>query len=461
MANHSITANLELSSEQNEFIARALEGNNILVDACIGSGKTTAIQQLCNDFPPDTKILYLTYNRLLKLDAQEKIKSANTTVTNYHGFAMSALRKVNITCGVPELVHTFNQTKPPIDRYNVLILDEYQDIEQEFADMLWYIKSTNPQIQLISVGDMMQKIYDRTTLDVPAFMNEFLGEHLTLAFTKCFRLSAQLAENLGCIWRKKIVGVNDACFVEIMSPDDVVTFLAKQEPKDILCLGSRNGLLADTLNQLENQYPERFNKKTVYASIRDEDGNASKPRKHAAIFTTFDSSKGLERPICVVFDFTESYWGTRVNSPQTNAEILRNIFCVAASRGKQHIIFVYNEEAMLSEKSLCTLTSDCAPLKIVGISSMFQFKYTEDVETCYELLEISPIQLSEDTRVIHVKRNDALIDLSPCIGIYQEVLFWGEEAVNAQFETYFSIHPKEKQKRITFAMRHLTKKYSF
>lgn len=91
------------------------------------------------------------------MDAQAKIKSSNTTVTNYHGFAMGVLRKANITCGIPELVYTFNRMKPPIDMYDVLILDEYQDIEQEFADMLWYIKSTNPQMQIIAVGDMMQK----------------------------------------------------------------------------------------------------------------------------------------------------------------------------------------------------------------------------------------------------------------------------------------------------------------
>lgn len=438
--------NLELSSEQNEFITEALDGKNILVDACIGSGKTTSIQQLCNAFPPDKRILCLTYNRLLKLDAQAKIKSSNTTVTNYHGFAMGVLRKANITCGIPELVYTFNRMKPPIDMYDVLILDEYQDIEQEFADMLWYIKSTNPQMQIIAVGDMMQKIYDKTTLNVPAFMDEFLGEHITLSFTKCFRLSAQLAEKLGRIWQKEIIGVNDACVVEEMTPEAVVEFLAEQQPKDVLCLGQRTGLLSATLNLLESRCPERFNKKTVYASIRDEDGGTSKPGKHAAIFTTFDSSKGLERPICVVFDYTESYWQLRVNNPQTSREILRNIFCVAASRGKQHIIFVNNGESMLSEESLCAVGVDDSQLKNMDISKMFQFKYKEDVEACYALLDVHPIRLSEDDRIIHVKSNDELIDLSPCIGIYQEAAFFGKRSLDAQIEGYFLLHSKERYK---------------
>lgn len=443
--------NLELSSEQNEFITEALDGKNILVDACIGSGKTTSIQQLCNAFPPDKRILYLTYNRLLKLDAQAKIKSSNTTVTNYHGFAMGVLRKANITCGTPELVYTFNRIKPPIDMYDVLILDEYQDIEQEFADMLWYIKSTNPQMQIIAVGDMMQKIYDKTTLKVPDFMEEFLGEHITLSFTKCFRLSEQLAGKLGRIWQKEIIGVNNDCVVEEMTPESVVEFLARQRTQDILCLGRRTSsahgaLLSDTLNILEERYPQKFNKKTVYASIHDEDRGTFKAGKHAAIFTTFDSSKGLERPICVVFDFTESNWQWRVSRPQTSREILRNIFCVAASRGKQHIIFVNNGEAMLSEESLCAVAVDDSQLKNMDISEMFQFKYKEDVEACYALLDVHPVRLSEDDRVIHIKSNDELIDLSPCIGIYQEAAFFGKRSLDAQIEGYFLLHPKERYK---------------
>ena len=84
---------VNLSDEQKHFVDLALEGHNVLVDACIGSGKTTSIQELCNKFPKTTKILYMTYNRLLKLDAQDKIVGRNVTVTNYHGFVYPYLRK--------------------------------------------------------------------------------------------------------------------------------------------------------------------------------------------------------------------------------------------------------------------------------------------------------------------------------------------------------------------------------
>lgn len=89
-----------------------LDGNNVLVDACVGSGKTTAIQQLCLAFPTSKRILYLTYNKLLKIDAKEKIKGKNITVTNYHGYAFMCLARMGIKAGVSDLIQVFLSTKP-------------------------------------------------------------------------------------------------------------------------------------------------------------------------------------------------------------------------------------------------------------------------------------------------------------------------------------------------------------
>ena len=436
------TFSVKLSGEQQQFIEKALRGKNILVDACIGSGKTTAIQNLCNALPGTKKVLYLTYNKLLKLDAKSKIKKRNVTVTNYHGFAYMVLSRNGVSAGISDLIQTFIQRKPSINKYDILIIDEYQDIEQELAELLQLIKDCNPDMQIIAVGDMEQKIYDKTTLNVELFVKEFLEDHLRLRFTQCFRLSDALAAMLGRVWKKEIRGVNAGCRVEEMTKEEVLAFLAEQVPGDVLCLGARTGAMADTLNTLEERYPRKFNKQTVYATISDNDSmGKTEPKEDSAIFTTYDSSKGLERKICVIFDFTESYWSVRISKPQQSYFILRNIFCVAASRGKDHIIFVKPDEAMLSERTLSTPLDTNHKFEDLDISEMFDFKYKEDVEKCFSLLKINRL-ISEDSSVIDVKNRDALIDLSPCIGIYQEAVYFDNYQIDAAIRLKISLNPE-------------------
>lgn len=438
----TILSGFQLSEEQQLFIEKALQGTNILVDACIGSGKTTAIQNLCNELPHTKRVLYLTYNKLLKLDAKSKIKKKNVTVTNYHGFAYMALRKSGVSVGISDLIQAFLQKKPPVEKYDVLIIDEYQDIEQELAELLQAIKDCNPAMQIIAVGDMEQKIYDKTTLQVEPFMKEFLGDHLRLRFTQCFRLSGGLATVLGRVWKKEIKGVNAHCKVEEMAEEDVIPYLSEQKPADILCLGARTGSMSDTLNILEEKYPQKFNKKTVYATISDNDSmGKTEPKADSAIFTTYDSSKGLERKICVIFDFTEGYWGVRISKPQQSYKILRNIFCVAASRGKEHIIFVKPDEAMLSEKTLATSQETNRKCEDLDMSEMFDFKYKEDVEKCFSHLKIRKLA-AEDHTAIAIRTADDLIDLSPCIGIYQEAAFLDNYQIEAAIKLKLQLNPE-------------------
>lgn len=438
------TQKVKLSQEQEVFVQKALSGQNILVDACIGSGKTTAIQQLCDLIPVNKSVLYLTYNKLLKIDARSKIRNKNVKVTNYHGFAFNCLRSMKVSVGISDLIQSFIKRQPSIPHFDILILDEYQDIELELSQMLDMIKVANPGIQIIAVGDMQQKIYDKTTLNVEEFINEFLGEHIRLEFTKCFRLSANHAAMLGRVWAKNINGVNPNCEISFMKEKHVVEYLAEQNPGDILCLGARTGSLAKTLNILEARYQDKFNKNTVYASISDDDSiGKTEPDNKTAIFTTFDSSKGLERKICVLFDFTESYWNTRIRMPQQNYEILRNIFCVAASRGKEKVIFVEPDEAILSEETLSTPVKTNQRFIDMKISEMFDFKFKEDVEECFSLLETKDIS-PEDSFSINIKSEDGLIDLSPCIGTFQEAFFFKGYDIDDTINFHLSVGDDKK-----------------
>lgn len=419
----------QLSDEQKQLIIKAKEGKNVLVDACIGSGKTTAIQVLCNEIK-DKRILYLTYNKLLKNDAREKIQFSNVDVTNYHGFAYSCLKNDGINfSGIGDLIQDFLKYKPQSRDYDLLIIDEYQDIEQEIAEMLLIIKKRNPDIQIIVVGDMEQKIYDKTTLNVKDFIIDFLDDYETLSFTKCFRINNTLAEQLGKVWKKEINGVNENCEVKIMETYDVIEYLATKKPSDILCLGSRTGEMSYVLNCLEEDYYDKFNKNTVYASIRDKNENINITQQ-TAIFTTYDSSKGLERPVCVVFDFDESYWNIRLDMSQQKYEILRNIFLVACSRGKEEIIFAGQNESVMNPKTILEYEKikKHIPFKPFNISEMFDFKYKEDVERCFSLIQRENI--TADNIPIEVDGKDGLIDISPCVGIWQEINFFKNYSID-------------------------------
>ncbi|WP_331696928.1 AAA family ATPase [Mycoplasmopsis agalactiae] len=432
-SNNFVLSYKNLTSEQQKMIDLVREGKNVLVDACIGSGKTTAIQALCNELFITKKILYLTYNKLLKLDAKNKIRNKNVTTTNYHGFAYGILIRNNIKTSGNDAIKDYLETDIVPGNYDILVLDEYQDINTEISDLLTRIKEHNPNIQIVAVGDMDQKIYDSTTLKADEFINNFLVNYEKISFTQSFKMPKEHGAMLGRVWNKNIVGVNENCEIEYKNKDEIIQFLSTQDPKDILCLGSRRGLITEVLNELENNYPEKFNKKTVYASIRDEE-KMVEPKKDSAIFTTFDSSKGLERPICVVFDWSYWYYGWRLQQYDTNPTIIKNIFAVAASRGKRKIIFLNEYYDLLNEHELKNdLTIEEQLVRWYRISDMFEHKFSEHLTDVYNCLEVDLIDI-RDNSTINIKQNDYLIDLSPCIGIYQEASYFNSYNIKKEIE---------------------------
>lgn len=441
---------LHLSQEQLTFIDNALDGHNILVDACIGSGKTTSIQQLCNMIDRSKSILYLTFNKLLKLEAKAKIKNSNATVTNYHGFVYPYLIRSGIRTSVENSIKEFVKNDLRVKKFDVLIIDEYQDINDVTSQLLELIKRQNPNIQIIMVGDMKQKLYDMTTLDIMKWSQEFLGEHVKVDFTQCFRLSGGHAKKLGEAWDKKIIGVNNEQTISYVSFDTAVEMISKLEPHQTLVLGQNNGSRAHALNDLAERFPHKFNKKTVYSSSRDQDTKID-PDENTYIFTTFDTSKGMEREYCFVFDYTESYMDLRKSMPDSDPDIINNLFLVAASRGKKEIIFVTSPRT----KRLPSMAELAGKIGFVDIShfdekvekkklnayiasDMFDFKYVEHVDACVDMLDVKLIHI-EDRSVIDIKTNDYKLDISSAVGMYASASYFKDLNVKGMIENYLTL----------------------
>lgn len=416
-----------LTDEQRSVITELEKGNSVVVDACIGSGKTRCLQYIV-DYFSGKRILYLTYNRLLKLDAQEKIRNSNATVQNYHGFVYKYLVRRRITCTPDKQISTFLEQCADIPLiYDIVAVDEYQDLSEDTAALLLHIHKECPNAQWVFVGDMCQKIYDKTKIDVyKDCIEKIIPNYTPITFTQCFRISKGHADFLSDMWAKKIVGVNDNCDVSIsLNFGEVLQLLDRTPNKDALILGPRYGLTQEIVNLLERHDPAKYNKNTVWTSIRDRDENFQ-IRPDSLIVTTYDGCKGMERPVCIVIDWTNTHYRTRVEKPFTDQKIITNLFCVAASRGKDKILFYLNPGAQKGEHFLQQkdLTLEYTQeLPVYEPSNMFAFKHQEDILRCMSHLKIEPIP-QDDKEEIVVDRADANIDLSPAVGNYLSIAFF-------------------------------------
>ncbi|WP_394619402.1 DEAD/DEAH box helicase family protein [Lentzea sp. JNUCC 0626] len=444
---------VRLSDEQRRMIDAVRAGRDVIVDATVGSGKTTAIQALCTEVGRNRNVLYLTYSKLLKADAQRRVKHAK--VQNYHGIVYPSLIEARIRCGVGESIRRFNaafdRLSARFPRFDLLVVDEYQDINEEYAQLLRNIKSLNPSMQTVLVGDLAQKVQSNTTLDVQRFTREITRQAELMPFTQSFRVGRELGALLGEAWNKPVVGVNDAQTIRYVSYDEALEFLAAKSPGELLCLGRRNGQMAEALNHLERKHGEVFNKKTVYASIRDGDTSVTY-HDNAAVFTTFDSSKGLERPVSVVFDYDETTWDMRCNFPNVDTTVMRNVFLVAASRGKNEVVFVRSENSQRGPKSIgfipvqrfTNLPDDELPKyeKPLLASDCFDFTYAENLQACVDLLDRRRLDDGAGEE-INIDRVDGLIDLSPVVGHYQEAVFF--DGYNPALEVLLNPKPIARQ----------------
>lgn len=180
---------IALAEEQRKFIDKALSGKNFMLDGAEGSGKRTAIKELCAQIPSKNRVLYFTNSRFFKNEVESGIKNSNVSVEYYSGFAFRELRKVGIYGEPEDLVEMFAKVSPIIKGYDYLIIAEFEDLSKEASKMLEVIKSHNPNIKIIAYGDVTHKVFEEGVFNARDFMEGFLDKYEKFEFRNCYLVS--------------------------------------------------------------------------------------------------------------------------------------------------------------------------------------------------------------------------------------------------------------------------------
>ena len=350
-----------VSDEQADIVQKIGAGYNVKVDAVAGSGKTTTCLYIAKN-NLTKPILLLTYNAKLKLETRERAKSLgldNMEVHSYHAFCVKYLYAKGFKdSGILRFLKL--KKKEPVRPFcfSLVIIDEAQDMNPTYYEMVSYILSLLKEPQIVVMGDRKQSIYQFNKAD-----NRFLtmSEQIypsklpwtNAALSTSYRITTNMANfiNRCCngalpIKAKKtgplpryiiFNGFTSRSYYELKhyldkgyKYDDIFVLAASVKSE-----GSPVRILANKLT--EEKIP-------IYVPTSDEERLDEDILKGKIVFSTFHQVKGLERPVVIVFGFDSSYFEYFAKDiPDHERAEIPNTLYVAITRGKECISLLHDE----------------------------------------------------------------------------------------------------------------------
>lgn len=360
------------SAEQQEIVDVLSDGSNVQIIALAGTGKTTTGILIANHHP-HLNILVLTYNRNLADDSNAAFESydlTNITCRTIHtqiGLVATSSERKRIICktdrDVLRVLRRWSKQPPdPVTEYDLVVLDEAQDLRGTLRSALWYILPRGDRTpQLAVMGDPHQLLYNYDKHDPadPKFLVnapvEF-AEHSTnrrwceRRLTTSYRLTPNAARFINLMWKTTIAPGNlhsGNAPVEYWAMDPygkplttALVALLETEGTDVTFLNLANLVNRDTnaerpikiqvnriLQITDDKGRRRFNFHTQQTETEKRASTRNKVRAW-----TFCASKGCTFPVVVIFGFSV-YNGVVPNMNQV---------CVALSRASRRLIVIHN-----------------------------------------------------------------------------------------------------------------------
>ena len=383
------------SPEQAAVVKSVRDRVNVVCEAVAGSGKTTTVLHCARDVPHLT-FLVLTYNARLKLTTRQRAKQLGLSNVETHSFHACAARYYVPGCRDDETLRRLvEEDAPPRSAisFDCLVVDEAQDMTpllHRFVLKVLRDAGNGERKQMLVLGDSRQSIYQFRDAD-PRFLT--MADRGVYALASGTESRNRVADASPPAWRHHSLRVSFRATPRIASfvndamlgfacieasprahlPDGgagaPVTYMvgnafqvASQEiadeieyllsprgggyaPDDVFVLTpSLRGAKLNSktpLAQLENTLVMRCGV-PVYVSLADEEELSDALTRGKICFTTFHSSKGLERPVVIAFGFSGDYFTYFArDAPKA---VCPNTLYVAATRASERLYVVGEQE---------------------------------------------------------------------------------------------------------------------
>ena len=357
---------MQPSQEQRIIIENILQGNNVIVDAVAGSGKSTVVLMTAEKWLHSNKnVLQITYNSMLRKEVQEKTRHWNPALTHlsvhtYHSLAVAYYSQLaHNDIKMQDCIDRNVPPCQPIPFFDLIVLDEIQDmtflyyrlVVKFIVDMFAAndpippkrkrgrpsaasasasssASPPRPPIQLLILGDIKQSLYEFKGAD-PRFLTHAatIWRHfpfLAPLFVPCslktsYRVTHSIAEyvNRVMLGEERLQANKEGGPVKYIvgssfdNEKRTVALVRKilnegHQPDDIFILSGSVKNEYSFVRRLENKLSEN----NIPCHVpRDDQDRLEEQRiiQGKVVFSTFHSVKGRQRPFVFVLGFDSSY----------------------------------------------------------------------------------------------------------------------------------------------------------
>tara|TARA_B110000971_G_scaffold221978_1_gene272135 strand:+ start:7426 stop:9627 length:2202 start_codon:yes stop_codon:yes gene_type:complete len=356
-----------ISSEQKHVVDELFLNHNVIVESVAGSGKTTCSLYIAKQFE-SLNILLLTYNARLKSETREKVSTLripNIEVHSYHSFCV---KHYDNTCFTDTNISLMlNSGQPLLNqiKYDIIILDEAQDISPLYYELFCKLYRDNGgNAQICIFGDIKQSIFEFNHADFRYIQlaDELFNLHGGV-WTKCklsqsFRITHEMSLFLNrCmlnddrILSSKVTTNKPRyiicnCFGEGKKnrPFDEVKYYLDMGylPQDIFILAPSIKSQKSPVRELENKI-KRDLSIPIFVSTSEDEKLDKEILEGKLVFSTFHQTKGLERKVIIIFSFDNSYF--EFYKKNQNTYVCPNELYVATTRGLEHLSVLHHYQS--------------------------------------------------------------------------------------------------------------------